>query len=119
MSKRRTPKRRHASGTIDLGTLARGVDVRGQSVQIRLAVEDDKSSIASLLRQALDITPAEDPGYIPTVCPSIVAGLERGQPGFLQALAHEALHPSGEGPAAFGVVAKNSTDVVIGAIVCA
>src|SRR5215217_9303587 len=105
MSKKRTPKRRHASGTINLGALARGMEVRRQSVQIRLAVEDDKSSIAPLLRQALDITPAEDPGYIPTVCPSIRAALERGQPGFLQALAHETHHPSGEGPAAFALVA--------------
>jgi GNAT superfamily N-acetyltransferase len=95
------------------------VEVRGQSVRIRLAVEDDRSSIAPLLRQALDITPAEDPGHIPTVCPSIMAGLERGQPGFLQALAHGIHHPSGEGPAAFELVAENSTDTVIGAIVCA
>ncbi len=119
MSKRRTPKRRHASRTVKLAALTRGVEVRGQSVQIRLAVKDDKSSIAPHLRQALDITPAEDPGYIPTVCPSIVTGLERGQPGFLQALGHEIHHPSGEGPAAFSLVAENSTGVVIGAIVCA
>jgi hypothetical protein len=54
MSKRRTPKRRHASRTVNLAALTRGVELRGESVQIRLAVEDDKSSVAPHLLQLRD-----------------------------------------------------------------
>jgi GNAT superfamily N-acetyltransferase len=118
MTKGRIRKSRHASGTADLGALAQGGAVRGPSVQIRLAVDDDKPSIAPLLRQAMEMTSAEDPGYIPAVCPSIAAGLKRGQPGFWEALAQE-VHRQSEGPAAFALVAENSADAIIGAIVCA
>jgi GNAT superfamily N-acetyltransferase len=64
----------------------------------------------------MEMTSAEDPGYIPTVCPSIVAGLQRGGPGFVEALANET--QSG-GPAAFALVAEDYAGAIIGTIVCA
>ena len=66
--KRRTPKRRRASRTV-LRSTNWGVEVRGQSVQIRLAVKDKASHpLPHAYRQALDIAPAaRAPGYIPTV----------------------------------------------------
>lgn len=35
----------------------------------------------------MEMTAVEDPGFIPTACPTIVAALERGKQGFIAALA--------------------------------
>jgi len=54
---------------------------------VALAATGDEPAIAVCLRQAMEKTDAENAGFIPTACPSIVAALERGQEGFLAALA--------------------------------
>jgi hypothetical protein len=50
---------------------------------MRLAVPGDEPAIADYLRQATTMTTVDDPGFIPTACPGIVAALERGQQGFI------------------------------------
>ena len=67
---------------------------------VRLASSGDEPAIADYLRQAMEMTVAEDLGFIPTACPSIIAALERGQEGFLAALARVVVEGESDGPAA-------------------
>jgi hypothetical protein len=48
---------------------------------VRVASPGDEPAIADYLRQAMEMTVAEDRCFIPTACPSIIAALERGQEG--------------------------------------
>ena len=48
----------------------------------------------------MEKTDAENPGSIPTAFPSIVVALERGQEGFLAALARVVVEGESDGPAA-------------------
>ena len=61
----------------------------------------------------------EVPGFVPTVCPSILAALERGRSRFLEVLAYEVHDRSSDGPVAFALVAEDSSGGTVGAIVCA
>jgi ribosomal protein S18 acetylase RimI-like enzyme len=89
------------------------------SVRVRLAVDEDKSSVASFLRQAMDMAPTEDPGFVPTVCPSILAALDGGHSAFVEVLFREFQEAPSHGHVAFSLVAQDSSGVVVGAIVCA
>ena len=70
---------------------------------LRLAATGDEPAIAVYLRQAMEKTDAENPGFIPTACPSIVAALERGQEGFLAALARVVIEGRAMGLRPIGV----------------
>lgn len=85
---------------------------------MRLATPGDEPAITAYLRQAMEMTAVDDPGFIPTACPSIVAGLERGQEGFIAALAQVVMERTSDGPAAFALVAEEPAGELVGAIAC-
>lgn len=88
MSRRKLSRTRHntTAAVIDLATARRGLRVPGTAVRVRLAVAGDEPAIADYLRQATTTTAVDDPSFIPTACPSIVAALENGQQGFIAVL---------------------------------
>lgn len=59
-------------------------------VQVRLASPEDEASIRAYLLQATEDEGVNDPAKpVPTVCPTIRAGLEGGKDGFMQGLANQ------------------------------
>lgn len=93
--------------------------------RVRLARPEDDAAIRHYLVQATEDQGINNPTKaVPTVCPSIQAGLERGQDGFLEGCA-EQLHAYTVAPddahvlAGFSLVAVDDTDVVVGAITVA
>jgi GNAT superfamily N-acetyltransferase len=66
----------------------------------------------------MEMTAVDDTGFIPTACPSIVAGLERGQEGFLAALAKVIVEGTNDGPAAFALFAGEPAGELVGAVAC-
>ena len=122
MTKSRSRKNRapaSRSSSVDLARLRRGIPVGRTGTRVRLATEGDRPTVGGFLRQALDKSPAEDPGDVPTVCPSIEAALGGGQPAFTRALAGVLVRPNSEGPVSFALVAEDPTGQPVGAVVCA
>lgn len=111
-------RRLQAQQAVSLQSLQNGIPI-GRCIHVRLARHGaDDDAVRSYLRAAINPGPDEDDYPLPPNCSSILAGIADGKSAFTRELAAVLARGGDQGPAVFTLVAENTQEEVVGAIVC-